>query len=256
VPALHGQYSPLPCSRSRNALGQPLCVLPSPVPHGGTAPPALLQVKDGRAPLTFDKPDGLFDLNRVEGTGLLFGRSGLLTVEAAPPPEAPKGKDAAAAAAASVGSGVSNPNLLTPAALYGSPVEVRQRLRRYALLVRVLGGQPVADMGRLHEGAWELEAMADQLGTAALPPGTAIPAGAGAVSPARAAKVQELVFWRQARDPASGNAFWWNTATWASQWMQPTVEGRGVYDWFPALAARDSPLPEGPVLPAAAAALK
>jgi len=54
-------------------------------------------------------------------------------------------------------------------------------------------------MGRLHEGAWELEAMADQLGAAALPPGTAIPAGAGAVSPARAAKVQELVFWRQAR---------------------------------------------------------
>lgn len=251
----------------------------------------MVHIRDSAVPVQFDKPADLLQLGRVFGTGVRFSAAGGVTGVAEGPAPAPSGDakaaadaagaatDAAGAAAAGLGGAGGAPvagntaaaaastSYLPPSALYELPVEVRERLRSYALLLHVLHGRPVADMARLASGAWELERMGEQLGSHAhllqlqLQQGRGGPGtGTGADSPSsgeesagsgsggsssKAARIAELVHWRKARDPASGRVYWWNTASFATQWHTPAVDGMGPYEWHPHLAARDEPLPAG-----------
>lgn len=225
-------------------------------------------------PVQFDKPEGLLQLGKVFGSGLRFNAAGGVTGIANGPAAAPVGDakaaassaaaatDTAAAAAAGLGGAGGSPvaaaapavAMLPTSALYELPAETRERLRSYALLLHLLHGRPVADMARLASGAWELERMGEQLGSAAhllagggdaAASSSTEEAAAAAGSSGKATRIADLVHWRKARDPASGRVYWWHTASFATQWHTPAVDGMGPYEWHPQLAARDEPLPVG-----------
>lgn len=221
-------------------------------------------------PVQFDKPDGLLQLGKVFGPGIRFNAAGGVVAIADGPAAVASGgagsranaadADAAAAAAAGLGGGggveaAAVPSL-PPSALFALPPETRERLRSYALLLHVLHGRPVGDMARLRSGAWELERMGEQLGSVASPAtapqhadsssaATSHAAAVGIAASGKAARVADLVYWRKARDPASGRVYWWNTASFATQWQTPMVDGAGPYEWHPHLTSRDEPIPEG-----------
>jgi hypothetical protein len=201
------------------------CALAAPAAGSRDAAPCLaLTLRGAAAPLLLDKPAaaaGPLDRARAPGTGLLWGADGLRGVAPADGdgPHAPTAAVAAAHAAA------------LPA------------LKAYALLVRTLGGAPVADMRAARAGEWALETMHATLG--------AQQRAADAAADAAPRAAADLAYWRRAA-AADGRVFWWHTLTWARQWHEPTVDGKGPYHWHPLSAHRDEPTPKAPAAQAAA----
>jgi hypothetical protein len=145
-----------------------------------------VRVNGSKAPLVFDKPSGL-GIPRSPGTGLVWDRDGLVSLvlggagEAGAPARPPVTSDAL--------------GLLDK--------DVRAALRRYAVLVHVLGGHPV-DTARVRAGDFPLSA----LKTATKPTDAALRA-----------------LWKSATDPTSGKTYYYHELTWQRQWTPPTVEG-------------------------------
>ena len=183
--------------------------------------------------LTFDKPDAISQWVGGAGSGILWSAKGLAGAlptlggaAALPPTASAKGTASATSAAAGSSSSSSTSTgdaatgggpVVSPAMLYALPSAQRSAIRRYALLVHVLRGHPVA-MDRVHADDWEVEAMIEQL------------------NPERGRKpveqrVAELRYWRPATDEVTGRPYWYHLVTWARQWTPPMVEGRGPLEW-------------------------
>jgi hypothetical protein len=222
-----------------------------------------LQIKGVSTALLFSKPSDLLDITRIRGSCLTFNEKGLISIDVGPSKVPNPTKEALEAevnptAFKRAKTMIEKPVSVPPAALYAYPQEIRDQIRRYAVLVRILKGNPVTDMHRFRDGNWELESMIDQLFapikhtfTLPAPPATAdetkkgedgtLATTAAATSAAvtlhgsTAAKVAELVYWREATDVKTGNKYWWHTVTWARQWAPPMVDGKGPYDWYPHL---------------------
>jgi hypothetical protein len=146
-----------------------------------------VKVKESAAHLIFDKPAALYGIAALPGSGLAFdaksGAAALLpshaTAAAADDAAAPA-SDAAAAAR-------------------------KEALRRYAVLVNVLGGHTV-DAARVADGAFELARLRADLR----------PTGAAAAAAARS-------LWKTAVDPATQAAYYYHEATWQTQWTRPNT---------------------------------
>lgn len=184
----------------------------------------LVSIKGNSGHLEIEKPASLEKCVSGPDSGLMWNTAGLCGVIPAVQPSADHptpalGSSAAVASRSEAAEGVPGSVVSLDSALEGLVASERADLRRYALLMLALQGNAVspAGMDAIRSGDWELQSMREQLLSS---------------SSTKAARINELRFWRQAGGGGEP-LYWFNELTWAAQREEPTVDGKGPREWFP-----------------------